>query len=69
MGIEAQFADPRFVAAVEAVERAALAAGVPLAGAALDGARAAELTARGYRALLRGIDLFILQAAVAAFRA
>jgi hypothetical protein len=56
------------VEAVDAVERAATAAGVPLAGAALDARRAAELAARGYRALLRGIDLFILREAVAAFR-
>jgi 4-hydroxy-2-oxoheptanedioate aldolase len=68
MGIEARFDDPRFVAAVETVERAALAAGVPLAGAALDAQRAAELTARGYRALLRGIDLFMLRSTVAGFR-
>ena len=36
---------------------------------ALDAARAAELTARGYRALLRGIDVFMLREGVAAFRA
>jgi 4-hydroxy-2-oxoheptanedioate aldolase len=69
MGVEAQFDDPRFVEAVDAVERAAVATGIPLVGAAFDARRAAELTARGYRALLRGIDLFMLQAAVAAFRA
>jgi 4-hydroxy-2-oxoheptanedioate aldolase len=69
MGLEAQFDDPRFVEAVQTVEGAAAAAGMPLAGAALDAPRAAELTARGYRALLRGIDLFILRDAVAAFRA
>ncbi|MEN3285295.1 MAG: hypothetical protein V7607_6435 [Solirubrobacteraceae bacterium] len=68
MGIEAQFDDPRFVEAVRAVEGAAAAAGMPLAGAALDARRAVELAARGYRALLRGIDVFILRDAVAAFR-
>jgi 4-hydroxy-2-oxoheptanedioate aldolase len=68
LGVEAQFDAPRFVEAVAAVERAATAAGVPLAGAALDAGRADELAARGYRALLRGIDVFILRDAVAAFR-
>jgi 4-hydroxy-2-oxoheptanedioate aldolase len=68
MGVEARFDDPGFVEAVTSVERAALAAGMPLAGAAFDAQRAAELSARGYRALLRGIDLFMLQAAVASYR-
>ena len=52
----------------QAVERAAAAAGVPLCGVALDARRAAELAARGYRALLRGIDVFMLADAVAALR-
>jgi 2-keto-3-deoxy-L-rhamnonate aldolase RhmA len=69
LGVEGQLESPRFIEAVEAVERAAMAAGVPLCGVALDARRAAELTARGYRALLRGIDVFMLKAAVAAFRA
>ena len=68
LGVEGRFDAPRFVEAVEAVERAAAAAGVPLCGVALDPRRAAELTARGYRALLRGIDVFMLKEAVAAFR-
>jgi 4-hydroxy-2-oxoheptanedioate aldolase len=68
LGVEGRFDAPRFVEAVEAVERAAAAAGVPICGVALDARRAAELTARGYRALLRGIDVFMLSAAVAAFR-
>ena len=69
LGVEGQFDAPRFVEAVEAVERAATDAGVPLCGVALDARRAAELAARGYRALLRGIDVFMLADAVAAFRA
>jgi 4-hydroxy-2-oxoheptanedioate aldolase len=67
LGVEGQFAAPRFVEAVAAVERAAAAAGVPLCGVALDARRAEELTARGYRALLRGIDVFMLKEAVAGF--
>jgi 4-hydroxy-2-oxoheptanedioate aldolase len=69
LGVEGRFDEPTFVEAVEAVERAATGAGVPLCGVAFDGERAAELTARGYRVLLRGIDVFILSGAVAAFRA
>jgi 4-hydroxy-2-oxoheptanedioate aldolase len=68
LGIEGRFGDPRFVEAVEAIERAAGTAGVPLCGVAFDGERAAELIARGYRVLLRGIDVFMLSDAVAGFR-
>jgi 4-hydroxy-2-oxoheptanedioate aldolase len=68
LGVEGQFGEPRFVEAVEAVERAAVAGGVPLCGVAFDNQRAAELAARGYRVLLRGIDVFMLSGAVAAFR-
>jgi len=68
LGIEGRLDDPRFVEAEAAVERAAREAGVPLCGVALTGERAAELGARGYRALLRGIDVFMLADAVAGFR-
>jgi len=68
LGVEGQFGEPGFVEAVAAVERAAVAAGVPLCGVAFDNQRAAELAARGYRVLLRGIDVFMLSGAVAAFR-
>jgi 4-hydroxy-2-oxoheptanedioate aldolase len=68
LGVEGQFGEPRFVEAVEAGERAAVAAGIPLCGVAFDNRRAAELVARGYRVLLRGIDVFMLSGAVAAFR-
>jgi 4-hydroxy-2-oxoheptanedioate aldolase len=69
LGIEGRFDAPEFVEAVRTVERAVAAAGVPLCGVALDARRAADLAAGGYRALLRGIDVFMLQEAVAAFRA
>jgi 2-keto-3-deoxy-L-rhamnonate aldolase RhmA len=68
LGVEGRFDAPPFVEAVEAVERAAMRAGIALCGVALDARRAAELTARGYRALLRGIDVFMLADAVAALR-
>jgi 4-hydroxy-2-oxoheptanedioate aldolase len=67
LGVEGRFDAPVFVEAVEAVERAATAAGVPLCGVAFDAPRAAALAARGYRALLRGVDVFILREAVAGF--
>jgi 4-hydroxy-2-oxoheptanedioate aldolase len=69
LGVQGRFDAPRFVEAVEAVERAAAAAGIALCGVALDARRVEELTARGYRALLRGIDVFMLKEATAAFRA
>jgi 2-keto-3-deoxy-L-rhamnonate aldolase RhmA len=68
LGVEGRFDAPAFVEAVEAVERAAKDAGLPLCGVALDASRAAALAARGYRALLRGIDVFMLEEAIAAFR-
>jgi 4-hydroxy-2-oxoheptanedioate aldolase len=68
VGTEGRFDDPTFVEAVEAVERAAAGAGIALSGVAFNGERAAELIARGYRVLLRGIDVFMLSGAVAAFR-
>jgi hypothetical protein len=39
-----------------------------LCGVSLEARRADELAARGYRALLRGIDVFLLKQAIAAFR-
>ncbi len=68
LGIEGRFDEPRFVEAVAGVERAVAAAGVALCGVALDAGRAADLAGRGYRALLRGIDVFMLADAVAALR-
>ena len=68
LGIEGRFDEPRFVEAVDTVERAVTQAGVALCGVALDAGRAADLAGRGYRALLRGIDVFMLADAVAAMR-
>jgi 4-hydroxy-2-oxoheptanedioate aldolase len=68
LGIEGDFDAPAFVDAVAAVERAVTGAGIPLCGVAFTAQRAAELAARGYRALLRGVDVFMLREAVAAFR-
>jgi 4-hydroxy-2-oxoheptanedioate aldolase len=68
LGVEGRFDEPRFLEAVQTIERAAQAAGIPLCGVALEARRADELAARGYRALLRGIDVFLLKQAIAAFR-
>jgi 4-hydroxy-2-oxoheptanedioate aldolase len=68
LGVEGRFDAPDFVEAVAAVERAAADAGIPRCGVAFDASRAAELAGRGYRALLRGIDVFMLREAIAAFR-
>jgi 4-hydroxy-2-oxoheptanedioate aldolase len=69
LGVEGQFDAPSFVDAVAAVERAVASAGIPLCGVALSEPRARELLGRGgYRALLRGVDVFMLAEAVAAFR-
>jgi 4-hydroxy-2-oxoheptanedioate aldolase len=69
LGIEGRFDEPRFIEAVATVERAVVGAGVALCGVALTPERAQDLAARGYRALLRGIDVFMLADAVAALRA
>jgi 4-hydroxy-2-oxoheptanedioate aldolase len=68
LGIEGQFDATPFVEAVAGVERAVAAAGVALCGVALTAERAAALAPGGYRALLRGIDVFMLADAVAALR-
>ena len=52
----------------QAVERAAAAPASRCAASRSTRARAADLAARGYRALLRGIDVFMLADAVAALR-
>jgi 4-hydroxy-2-oxoheptanedioate aldolase len=68
LGVAGRFDAPAFVEAVGAIERAALGAGIALSGVAFDGEQAKDRIARGYRVLLRGIDVFMLGGAVAAFR-
>ncbi len=67
LGVPGRFDAPEFVDAVVALERAAAAHGVPLGGVALTAQRAADLEARGYRLLLRGIDTVMLAEHVAGF--
>jgi 4-hydroxy-2-oxoheptanedioate aldolase len=67
LGVHGRFDAPEFVDAVSTVERATLAAGLPLGGAALTPERAAELTSAGYRVLFTGFDVVMLEQQVAAF--
>jgi 4-hydroxy-2-oxoheptanedioate aldolase len=68
LGVPGRFDAPAFVDAVAAIERAAAARGVPLAGVALTAERSAELEAAGYRVLVQGIDTVMLAERVAGFR-
>jgi 4-hydroxy-2-oxoheptanedioate aldolase len=67
LGIPGQFDSPAFTGAVDRIERAATAAGVPLGGLALAQEQSAALVARGYRLLVNGIDLLMLKDRVAGF--
>ncbi|MDP5086882.1 MAG: aldolase/citrate lyase family protein [Yoonia sp.] len=64
LGVSGQFDHPDFIAAIAKVEKASLAAGIPLGGVALAEAQAASLFARGYR-LIAGFDLLWLKAKTA----
>ncbi|HEX8103299.1 MAG TPA: aldolase/citrate lyase family protein [Solirubrobacteraceae bacterium] len=68
LGVPAQFDAPALVEARAAIERAARAAGLPLASIALDPAAAAALTEAGYRMLIQAVDVLMLEAGVAAFK-
>lgn len=61
LGVSGQFDHPDFVAAVTRIERAALAAGLPLGGVAFTQAQADALFARGYR-IIAGFDVLWLRA-------
>jgi 4-hydroxy-2-oxoheptanedioate aldolase len=67
LGVEGRFDAPEFVEAVAAVERAALGR-VPLCGVALTREDSAPLVARGYRLLLNGFDVLMLEERTAAVR-
>lgn len=64
LGVPGRFDAPEFVEAVERVEAAAGAAGIPLGNAALDKARADALFDRGYR-VIAGFDILWLKAVTA----
>lgn len=61
LGVSGQFEHPEFLAAMARVERAAIAAGLPLGGIAFSRAQAEVLFARGYR-MIAGFDVLWLRA-------
>lgn len=63
LGASGDFEAPAFKAAVERVEQAAFAAGIPLGAAAFHEAQAKEAFAKGYR-VIGGFDVLWLKAAV-----
>jgi 4-hydroxy-2-oxoheptanedioate aldolase len=67
LGVSGQFDHPDFVMAVARIERAALAARLPLCGVALNCAQAEALFARGYR-MIAGFDVLWLRAQAAEMR-
>lgn len=67
LGHMGQFDHPEVQAAVEKVEKAAAAAGLPLGSNALDADMAENLFARGYRAIA-GFDVLWLRAKCAEFK-
>lgn len=64
LGISGQFDHPDFVSAVARIEQAALAAGLPLGGVAMNREQADLLIARGYR-IVCGFDSLWLRAQAA----
>ncbi len=67
LGLSGRFDHPDFLAAAEKVEKAVLAAGIPLGGVAFTEERALALKAKGYR-LTGGFDVLWLKQAVATSR-
>jgi 4-hydroxy-2-oxoheptanedioate aldolase len=67
LGMHGQFDAPEFKDAVATVERAVIASGIPLGGAALTPERAKQLTGAGYRVLITGFDVLMLKQQVAGF--
>lgn len=67
LGVHGRFDAPSFTDAVATIERAVLASGLPLGGAALTPERTTALTAAGYRVLIHGFDVLMLKQQVAGF--
>jgi 4-hydroxy-2-oxoheptanedioate aldolase len=67
LGVEGQFDSPAFVGAVATVERA-VQGKVPLCGLALTREQSSALVAKGYRVLLHGFDVMMLEERTAAFK-
>jgi 4-hydroxy-2-oxoheptanedioate aldolase len=60
LGVSGRLDAPEFVQAVEKLERAILAAGIPLGGAALTREQTHALLARGYTVPVQGFDVLML---------
>jgi 4-hydroxy-2-oxoheptanedioate aldolase len=67
LGVHGRFDAPQFTAAVETIEQAALTHDVPLGGAALTPQRSEQLTSAGYRVLINGFDVLMLEQQVEDF--
>ncbi|MHA1127371.1 MAG: HpcH/HpaI aldolase family protein [Alphaproteobacteria bacterium] len=65
LGVSGQFGHPDFIKALEKIENAANATGIPLGGVAMSKEQADALFAKGYRQIA-GFDLLMLKASVAA---
>lgn len=61
LGVPGRLDAPEVREAVDHIERVALAAGIPLGGAALDPEQTRRLVERGYRLLWHGFDVLALQ--------
>jgi 4-hydroxy-2-oxoheptanedioate aldolase len=67
LGVHGRFDAPEFTAAVQRIERAVLASGVPLGGAALTPERTRAAIDAGYRVLIHGFDVLMLRQQVEDF--
>lgn len=61
LGVSGRLDAPEVLEAVDHIERVALAAGIPLGGAALNPQQTQRLVEKGYRLLWQGFDVLILQ--------
>jgi 4-hydroxy-2-oxoheptanedioate aldolase len=68
LGVLGQFESPVFIEAVNAVERAAAANGMPLGGAALTAEQTGSLITKGYRVLFHGFDVLMLKNQITGFK-
>ena len=67
LGVSGRFDAPEFVAALDTLEAAIDRAGLPKGGVALNAPAAAALLARGFRVLIRGVDVLMLRDAIDEF--
>lgn len=65
LGVSGKFEHPDFIEALEKIEKAAIAANIPLGGVGMSKEQADALFAKDYR-IIAGFDLLMLKASVAA---